>query len=55
VNTNEGGRGSGIVEKNKSRKGVNKSKERSVEYSTIGYKVTATFIIIFKMCRKEGV
>jgi hypothetical protein len=48
--------GRGIIEKNKSRRGVEKSKERkNVEYSTIGYKVVVTFIIIFKMCRMEGV
>ncbi len=49
------GRGSGIVEKNRSKKGVEKSREKSVEYSTVGYKVTATFIIIFRMCRREGI
>jgi hypothetical protein len=47
--------GSGIVEKNRSRRGVKKSKNKSVEYSTIGYKVTVTFIIIFGMCRREGI
>ncbi len=47
------GGGSGIVEKNKIRKGVKKSREKNVEYSAIGYKVVATFIIIFRMCRKE--
>jgi hypothetical protein len=49
------GRGSGIVEKNRSKKGVEKSREKSVEYSTVGYKVTATFIIIFRRCRREGI
>jgi hypothetical protein len=50
------GGGSGIVEKNKSKRGVEKSRERRcVEYSTIGYKVAFTFIIIFRMCRREGV
>jgi hypothetical protein len=33
------GGGSGIVEKNKSRRGVEKSKKKNVEYSVIGYKV----------------
>jgi hypothetical protein len=47
--------GSGIVEKNKSRRGVEKSKKKNVEYSVIGYKVIVTFIIIFGMCRREGV
>ncbi len=46
--------GNGIVEKNINRRGVEKTKERSVEYLTIGCKVGATFII-FEMCRKEGV
>jgi len=51
------GRGEGeIVDKNKSRRGVEKSKERrSVEYSIVGCKVIAAFIIIFEMCRREGV
>jgi hypothetical protein len=49
------GGGSEIVEKNRSRRGVEKSRERSVEYSAIGYKVTITFIIMFKMCRMEGI
>jgi hypothetical protein len=50
-----GGR-SKIIEKNKSRRGVEKSRERRcVEYSTIGCKVVATVIIIFKMCRREGI
>jgi hypothetical protein len=48
--------GSGIVEENRSRKGVAKSSEkRHVEYSTIGCDVVIVFIIIFKMCRREGV
>jgi hypothetical protein len=48
--------GSGIVEKNRSRKGVEKStKRRSVEYSTVVCKVVAAFIMIFGMCKKEGV
>jgi len=49
------GRGSGIIEKNISRRGVEKSKEKSVEYSAIGCKVATTFIIIFRMCRREGI
>jgi hypothetical protein len=45
-----------IVEKNKSRRGVENSRERRcVDYSTGGYKVIVAFIIIFGMCRKEGV
>jgi hypothetical protein len=45
-----------IIEKNRSRRGVEKSKERmSVEYLTIGCKVVAAFIIIFGMCRREGI
>jgi hypothetical protein len=48
--------GSGIVEKNINRRGVEKSREkRHIKYSTIGYKVAATFIIIFKMCKREGI
>ncbi len=48
--------GSKIVEMNKSRRQIEKSKERrSVQYSIIGYKVTIAFIIIFVMCKKEGV
>jgi hypothetical protein len=47
--------GSGIVEKNKIKRGFVKSRERCVEYLVVGYEVVATFIIIFKMCRKEGV
>jgi hypothetical protein len=50
------GGGRGIVENNKSRKGVKKSRKgRRVEYLVIGYKVTSAFIIIFRMCRREGV
>jgi hypothetical protein len=44
--------GRGIVEKDKSRRGVEKSREKeimNVEYSTISFKVVATFIIIFRM------
>jgi hypothetical protein len=48
------GRGNGIVEKNKSRRGVENSRERRlVEYSTIGCKVIVVFII--KMCKREGI
>jgi hypothetical protein len=48
--------GSGIVEKNRNRRGVEKSiKRRHVEYLFVGYKVVAAFIIIFGMCRREGV
>jgi hypothetical protein len=50
------GGGSGIVEKNKSRRVVNENKEkRCVEYSVVGYEVTVAFIIIFGMCKREGV
>jgi hypothetical protein len=50
------GGGSGIVEKIKSRRGVAKSRERrNVEYLVIGCRVTVAFIIIFGMCRREGV
>ncbi len=48
--------GSEIIEKNRSRRGVEKKKEkRNVEYSAIGYKVIVAFIIIFRMCRREGI
>jgi len=47
--------GSEILEKNISRRGVEKSrKRRCVEYSVVSCKVVATFII-FRMCRREGV
>jgi hypothetical protein len=47
-------RGRIIVEKNRIRRGVEKSKEkRNVEYLVVRYKVTVTFIIIFRMCRRE--
>jgi hypothetical protein len=49
------GGGNKIVEKNRSKRRIEKSKERSVEYLTVGCKVTTAFIIIFKMCRREGV
>jgi uncharacterized membrane protein len=48
-------RGSKIVENNKSRKRVEKSRERSVEYLAISCKVAIAFIIIFGMCRRECV
>jgi hypothetical protein len=35
------GGGSGIVEKNRSRRGVEKSKKRSVEYSIVDCKVVS--------------
>jgi hypothetical protein len=28
---------------------------RNVEYSVVGYKVAVTFIIIFGMCKNEGI
>jgi len=50
------GRGNEIIEKNKSRRGVDNSKERRlVEYSAIGCKVTTMFIINVKMCKREGI
>jgi uncharacterized membrane protein len=56
VNTNEGREGSEIVEKKRSRRGVERSKERkSVEYLAISYKVTVTFIIMFKKCKKDDI
>jgi len=48
--------GNGIVEKNKSRRGVENSREkRLVEYSIVGYEVVAAFIINVIMCKREGV
>jgi hypothetical protein len=48
--------GNGIVEKNKSRRTIEKNKERRhVEYSAVGCAVVVAFIIIFEMCRMEGV
>ncbi len=48
--------GNGIVENNKSRKGVENSKKRRlVEYSAVGYRVAAAFIINVGMCKREGV
>jgi hypothetical protein len=50
------GVGSGIVKKNKSRRVVEKRKEKKCfKYSTIGCKVVATFIIIFGECRRENI
>jgi hypothetical protein len=50
------GEGRGIVEKNRSRRGLEKSRERtSVEYFVVGCEVAATFIIIFGMCRRKGI
>jgi hypothetical protein len=50
-------RGGGkIVEKNKNKRGDEKSKMwRCVEYLAIGYKVIIAFIIIFGICKNEGV
>jgi hypothetical protein len=45
------GGGSGIVEMNKSRRRVEKRRKRNVEYSIVGYKVVASFII-FKNVQK---
>jgi hypothetical protein len=48
--------GSGIVEKNKSRRAVEKNiKRRHVEYSTIGCEVAITFIIIVGKCRRKNI
>jgi hypothetical protein len=53
--TKAGGR-TKTIEKDRNRKGVEKSiKRRHVEYSTDGCKVAAAFIIIFGMCKKEGI
>jgi hypothetical protein len=49
------GGGSEIVEMKRSRRRVEKSTKRSVEYLVIGCKVTTTFIIIIGMCRREGI
>jgi hypothetical protein len=47
---------SGIVENNKSRRQVKKSRKgRHVEYLVVGCKVIVAYIIIFRMCRMEGV
>jgi hypothetical protein len=48
--------GSGIVETNGSRRRIENNREKkNVEYSAIGCKVTTTFIIIFRMCKREGI
>jgi len=48
--------GSRIIKKNRSRRVAKKSrKKRRVESLAVGYEVVATFIIIFKMCGREGV
>jgi hypothetical protein len=45
-----------ILEKNRSRRGIEKSRERkNVEYFAIGRKVTTAFIIIFGMCSRKGI
>jgi hypothetical protein len=46
---------SGIVENNLSKRGVEKSKKRNVEYSVVGCKVVVAFIIISRMCKREGI
>jgi hypothetical protein len=48
------GGGRGIVEKKRNRIQVEKSTNMNVEYSVVGCKVVAPFIIIFGMCRREG-
>jgi hypothetical protein len=49
-------RGGKIVKKNKSKRGDEKSKVwKCVEYLAIGYKVVTASIIIFGICKKEGV
>jgi hypothetical protein len=50
------GRINGIAEKNRNKRGVEKNAyRRCVEYSTVNCKVTTAFIIIFGMCRREGI
>jgi hypothetical protein len=45
-----GGR-SGIVEKNRNKRGAKRSIEKkNVEYSVVGYKLVVIFIIVFEMC-----
>jgi hypothetical protein len=52
----KGSGGSKIVENNRNRRGIEKNRERNVEYLAIGCKVIIAFIIIiFGMCRREGV
>jgi hypothetical protein len=48
------GKGSEIIEKNKSRRGVKKSRERRhVEYLVVGCKVIVAFIIIIGSYSEE--
>jgi len=49
------GGGSEIAENNRNRRGVEKSRKRNVEYSTIGCKIATAFIIIFGMCKRQGI
>ncbi len=49
------GGGNGIIENNISKRGVEKSKKRSVEYSAVSCNVVVTFIIISGMCKREGI
>jgi hypothetical protein len=49
------GGGSRIVDNNISKRGVEKSKKKNVEYSAIGCKVVVAFIIISRMCKREGI
>jgi hypothetical protein len=52
----EMGRGSKIVAGNKNKKGAVKSKGwSSVEYLAVGYKVVATFISIFRVCKTKNI
>jgi hypothetical protein len=45
-----------IVGKNRNRTTIEKNKERRcVEYLAVAYEVATAFIIIFKMCRREGI
>jgi hypothetical protein len=52
VNIDEAKGRSEIVEKNRNRRGIERSRERSVEYSTVGCMVTITFIM-FGMWKRE--
>jgi hypothetical protein len=54
MNTYEGRRKK-FLEKNRSRRGVEKNRKRSLEYLIVGCKVIVTSIIIFRMCKKESV
>jgi hypothetical protein len=51
VSTNE----TKLLRRIKVEEELRKTKRRSVEHSVVGYKVAIAFIIIFKMCKKEGV